>query len=180
MSEGTHLKSIPRQIEPRKFASQEVELTGPIPAEELTRLKSACVGINSVEASVKFFVDDRREKVVKGQVNADLQVQCQRCLEAANLQLMCDVHLAIVWTQEKAKQLPENYDPWVVEEDEADLYSALEEEILLNLPYVVYHDYACVDAKLLHSEPASADEASGIDKANPFQVLKQLKEKTKK
>lgn len=178
MSEGTHLQSIPHRIEPRKFASQEVHLLGSVPVAELTRLAEACVSVTSVRADLAFSVENRREKVVRGQVFAALQVECQRCLSPADLHLTCDVNLAIAWSQDSARQIPESYDPWVVEEDEADLYSMLEEEILLNMPYVVYHDYPCVDAKLLGIGPAA--ESSETDNTNPFQVLKQLKEKPKK
>lgn len=178
MSEGTHSQSIPRCIEPRKFASHEVSLKGPVPVSELTRLADACVHVSAVYADIAFSVEDRREKVVKGRVEADLQVQCQRCLEAADLHLVCPISLTVVWSQDSARQVPDSYDPWIVEEDEADLYSMLEEEILLNMPYVVYHDYQCVDAKLLGQEPPA--EVVETDENNPFQVLKQLKDKPKK
>lgn len=178
MSEGTHSQSIPRCIEPRKFASHEVSLKGTVPVTELTRLAEACISVSSVRADIAFSVENRREKVVKGEVVADLQVQCQRCLEPADLHLTCAVNLAVVWSEDSAKQVPEGFEPWIVEEDEADLHSMLEEEILLNMPFVVYHDYACVDAKLLGQGPAAATLET--DDNNPFQVLKQLKDKPKK
>lgn len=177
MSDGTRPQNIPRCIEPRKFASHEVSLQGPVPVKDLTRLTEACIDVSNVGAELSFAVEDR-ERVVKGQVAAALQVQCQRCLEAAELNLTCDVNLAIVWSEESAREIPDGYDPWIVEEDEADLYGMIEDEILLNMPYIVYHDYACVDAKLLGLGPT--EEPPSKDTHNPFQVLEQLKDKPKK
>lgn len=178
MSEGTHLNTIPRRVEPRKFAHHEVNLAGTVPVTELKRLAEACIAVTAVSADLAFRVEDPREKVVKGQVKADLQVQCQRCLEPADLHLVSDVNLAIVWSQDTARQIPEHLEPWIVEEDEADLYSMLEEEVLLAMPYVVYHDYPCVDAELLGAGPV--DETPAAKTNNPFQVLEQLKDKPKK
>jgi uncharacterized protein len=84
--------------------------------------------------------------------------------------------------EENARHLPGSYDPWILTEEQADLYAVLEEEILLNLPYVAYHDTPCGTALMpvekLQAEQLKPDVVS--DKPNPFQVLKQLKEKTKK
>jgi uncharacterized protein len=182
MSDGTPKQLLPRLIDPRRFAQQGVVLRGPLPVAELHRLKEIGLVVDSVQAELFFAVDQQREKVVSGQLQAEVQLQCQRCLDLMPVSLVCDINLALVRNEEDARHLPGNYDPWISVEEQADLYALLEEEILLNLPYVVYHETPC--GSLLLQEQISQAEQLELDvvsdKPNPFQVLKQLKEKTKK
>lgn len=178
MSDGTQKQSIPRIIEPRKFAHHGVALTGDIPALDMPRLAEVA-SVKVVNVDLCFSLGERKERLLTGSVSASTQMQCQRCLKPVNVDISCDVSLAIVWNEEKAKELPGCYEPWIVEEDEADLYGILEEELLLNVPLVASHKERCVDEALLAKSPANA-EVGETDKLNPFQVLQQLKDTTKK
>jgi uncharacterized protein len=173
MSDGTPKHPLPRLIEPRRFAHQGAVLRGVVPVAELHRLAEIGLAVDAVQAELSFSLDEQRERIVSGQLQADLSLQCQRCLELMPVNLKCEINLALVRDEESARQLPGNYDPWIVAEEQADLYVLLEEEILLNLPYVVYHDSPC--GSLVHSQVEVAEEVVS-DKPNPFQVLKQLKE----
>jgi uncharacterized protein len=176
MSEGTSKHSIPRRIEPRKFAQQGIRLRGKVPVAELTRLREAGVLVDEVEGDLEFSLDEQRERVVRGFIRLRAMLPCQRCLELMPLDLRCDVHVAMVRDEEASRDLPSSYDPWVVADEEADVYDLIEEEILLNLPYVAYHDYACVSLGVESLEKAVDVQP---DKKNPFQVLASLKDKTK-
>src|SRR5690606_35699247 len=101
----------------------------------------------------------------------------QRCLTPVSKPVECDISLAIVWTEEEAKALPKHLDPWIVEEISADFFEMVEEELLLSLPPVAYHEEQCVDPELFQSgEPVVVKH----EKKNPFQVLEQLKSSPKK
>jgi uncharacterized protein len=175
MSEGTLKHSIPRHIEPRKFAHQGLSLRGKVPVAELKRLREAGVQVEVVDVDLEFSLDEQRQRVVQGFIQLRALLPCQRCLELMPLELRCDVQVAMVRDEEASRNLPSSYDPWVVADEEADVYELIEEEIFLNLPYVVYHDYACVSLGTESPEPV-ADVQS--DKKNPFQVLASLKDKT--
>lgn len=178
MSDGTLKHPLPRLIEPRRFTQQSVILRGTVPAGELHRLRESGVIVDRVQAELAFAVDEQREKAVTGQLQVTARQQCQRCLELMPVELVCSINLAIVWDEESSRQLPSSYDPWIVPAEEADLYALVEEEILLNLPYVVYHDTPCTSPLAGLSDGGS--DAEKTDKKNPFQVLEQLKETTKK
>lgn len=178
MFESTVKQSIPRHIEPRRFAQMGVVLSGETPVDGFKRLSEAGVAVQFVQVDLVFSIADRRAKVVEGKITASVEMQCQRCLEPVSLEVLCDVALAVVWTEEAAKNLAGTHEPWLVTEEEADLYCMLEDELLLNLPIVAFHETDCVDRSLLSQGPK--DDAKGTDKNNPFQVLKQLKETTKK
>ncbi len=126
---------------------------------------------------MEFGLDDQREKLVQGKVSADLDVVCQRCLEPFGTRVTSDFALAVVWSEEEARQLPATYDPWITGEGEGDLYEILEEELLLSLPVVSFHEEDCTDKALFSSGDPAGDDFE--QKPNPFQVLKQLKGNTK-
>lgn len=172
MSNGKPEQIIPRQVDPRKFALHGVAVKGSVPVEELKRLAEATVGVNSLEAELQFgFVD--RKPVVTGSLKGSVVQQCQRCLEPVEVALACAVRLSIVMNEQQAKDLAKEQDFWLVPEESADLHAMLEEEALLALPFVAFHDYDCVDASLFRRGPV--DEPAPTKAAGPFGVLEQLK-----
>lgn len=178
MSTGTPEKLIPRRLDPRKMAHQHAFFRGSIPADALPRLQKAVASVDRVAAEVEFSLGDDREKLLRGTLDATVDVICQRCLEPFSQQIHSDFSIAAVWSEEEAKALASAYDPWIVGEGEGDLYEILEEELLLSLPVVTFHQGDCIDAALLSSGESAAEEAESTP--NPFQVLQQLKGNIKK
>lgn len=171
-------KPLPRQGDPRKFAQQGISLDGVIPIVALPRLAESLEGTEGqVFVKLDFGISEEGKKVVSGKAHADLVLVCQRCLTPVSKPVECDISLAIVWTEEEAKALPKHLDPWIVEEISADFFEMIEEELLLSLPPVAYHEEQCVDPELFQSgEPVVVKH----EKKNPFQVLEQLKSSPKK
>lgn len=169
-------KPLPMQGDPRKFAQQGVSLEGFIPVARLPRLVGALVQTDGlVHVKLDFNIGKDGKRVVTGNANAGLALVCQRCLAPVTTMTRCEISLAILWDEEDAKALPAHLDPWIVGEGSADLYEMVEEELLLNLPAVAYHEEQCVDPKLF-----SAGEPVVVKKEkNPFQVLEQLKSSPK-
>jgi uncharacterized protein len=173
MSTDPYEKILPRQLDPRKFAQKGIALSGRIEVTDLPRVAVAVIESDSeVTVDVEFGIDSERRKTLSGTAHAKLQVICQRCLEPMALELESQLALAVVWTEEQATNLPKSLDPWILEEGVADLYEIIEEELLLNLPMVSYHENACVDASAFTSGEAVIETET---KPNPFQVLEQLK-----
>jgi len=175
MSKGPVKQSIVRQIEPRKFSQQGVKLSGFVPVESMSRL--AQIGDSkSISADLQFYMGEQKERCVTGVVRAEFVMECQRCLGDVELAIDCELFWQIVRDTEKAKQIPESCDPWIVCDEEADLYAMLEEELLLNIPNVVTHTHDCMGESL--SFPGPEDKHVAEDEnVNPFQVLSQLKDK---
>jgi len=173
MLEGTPSKVLPKVVEPRKLAQLEAVFQGDIPIGELPRLSDAIVSADKVYAHLTFSIDEEGRKMLEGTVEGQAKIQCQRCMEAMDYTIKADVHLAVVWDEEQAKSLPKHIEPWVVPEPEAELYSILEEELLLALPIVAYHDYPCIDQSLLSAGEPEPDSSNEVE--NPFQILEKLK-----
>lgn len=175
MSEGSPSQRLPRQVNPRKFAYSGVEIEGSIDSAVMTRLAEAVDSIGDLHSRLVFSIRDDGKITVSGTIQAGLSYECQRCLKAMpETSVEIELAIGVVRNEDEAKALPGTLDPWVVEEEESDLYAMIEDEILLALPVVAYHDTDCVDKRLL----SSGDELiePEIEEDNPFSVLAALKE----
>jgi uncharacterized protein len=170
------LKPLPKQGDPRKFAQQGISLQGFVPVKALPRLAEAVQDASGdLQIDLVFAINEEKKKVITGHASADLTLVCQRCLEQVSVPVESNISLAVVWDEEEAEKLPESLDPWIVGEGLADFYEMIEEEMLLSLPAVAYHEEQCVDHQLFSSgQPVEVKKAK-----NPFQVLEQLKSSPK-
>ncbi|KUJ84687.1 nucleic acid-binding protein [Microbulbifer flavimaris] len=166
--------AIPRIVDARKLVQRDQELSGIVPVDGLERLRSTVESVDGdVHAELVFGRDLNRHMVVEGKVSCDVQLLCQRCLQPMPESVEAKVHWGIVWSEEQGKLLPKDLDPVIQEGDELNLYQVLEDEILLNLPMVAYHEEECVprDKFQFGDEPQGEEE----QRENPFKVLEQLK-----
>lgn len=182
MSEGSSLQQLPQLVDPRKFAFQSISVKGIVPEEKLSRLQDVCVetslstSANEVYAELDFFCDDEGRRCISGRATARVYVECQRCLEPFELAIATEVNLAVVWDEAQAQALPKSLDPWILDEETGDLYSMLEEELLLSLPTVALHDFECIEASAFSvGDKESVDQAGTEKRNNPFDVLASLK-----
>lgn len=168
-------KVLPKRIDPRKFAQQGVELTGKITVSDLPRVMDIATGDKGeIMVELSFTVDSEGHKVIEGKASGSVELPCQRCLDNMAFAVEAKVHLGVVWSEDQAKSLPKYLDPVIHGEGHIDLYDLIEEELLLALPMVAYHEHACIDESLYHSGEAVLDEQKG-QAPNPFKVLEQLK-----
>lgn len=173
------IKQLPRWVDSRKFAYHHVELAGQVPEDKLPRLQQAVSSVETpVSAEVRFAIDESGYRTVTGPLRVRVKVVCQRCMGEMDVEVASELGVAIVANDDEAKQMPKSLEPWVVsrEESEADLYAVIEDELLLDLPMVVYHDYQCIDEQMYSAGDAPGAEAKEEGKPNPFQILEQLKD----
>jgi uncharacterized protein len=165
-------KLLPRLLDPRKFAQQGISLQGFVPLVELPRITEALQDTSGeVHVDLTFGLSEEKSKMVSGHARANVSLMCQRCLSPVTVLVESHISLGIVWDEEHANALPEYLDPWIVGEGAADFYDMIEEEMLLSLPAVAYHEEFCIDSKLFTSgEPVEVKQEK-----NPFLVLEQLK-----
>ncbi|MDP1519425.1 YceD family protein [Porticoccus litoralis] len=164
---------LPRILDPRRLANQGEVLSGQVSAAHCERLRDAVLAINvPIQAELVFELAEQGRKVVAGHVDATVEVACQRCLQPMTLPLTVDFRLGIVWSEEEAKSLPKDLDPWVVEQETADLSAMVEDELLLALPFVTYHPQDTCQAE---THVSAMEEPGASEKENPFSILEQLK-----
>ncbi len=176
MSQAPVSKPLPARGDPWKFAQQGVTLSGLVPLASLLRLALALREPGGdARAELRFGRDEQGRRVLTGSVEAELPLECQRCLETVLFPVRSEFALALVADDETAASLPQHLEPWIVTEDQASFHDVIEEELLLSLPTVAVHPEPCIDEGLMSRGDAVADEP----RKNPFQVLEQLKGKRK-
>ncbi len=119
-------------------------------------------------------------------VTAEVESQCQRCLQPMTLTLDKQVKLAILENEEQASQLTED-DDWILIEDVAEIVgreirlpiaSVIEDELLLEIPLSPKHkinDEDCVPVDFIEDDE---EEEAEDEKENPFAILAGLKGKS--
>jgi DUF177 domain-containing protein len=175
---------LPKQVDVRKFVAADVTIEAREPLANFARLPAMLeASAGDVEVQLHFYVDEQRIKRVDGAVRTTLMVLCQRCLKPLPLAIDSRFSVAVVWSDEEAGRLPKELEPYIVGEEPQDVRELVEDELILSVPYVSYHDEGqCVAegydkaAELIDPEPELVVEA----KENPFNVLAQLKDPSKK
>ncbi len=165
---------LPTSLDVRKAAARGSAVSGAVELAKLPRLGEVVAsGEGSIQARLAFDRDEESRSLVTVSVSAQLVVTCQRCLEAMPLEIASENTLAIVGSDEMAAQLPATLDPWIVGEELGDLWSLVEDEVILAIPVVSYHDTdACKQLLDAYRQPPETPETDG---ENPFKVLEQLK-----
>lgn len=174
MAEGALSQSLPRHVNPRKMAYAGTVLCGKVDANRLNILADAVDYIGDICVSLGFSIGDQGKLLVTGRIDAELAHQCQRCLKTMpSRHDIAEVAVCVVRNEDEAKQLPGSLDPWVVSDEDADFYAFIEEELLLILPVVAYHEEHCIDLSDLSTD--ADNTVSDNNQSNPFSVLSALK-----
>ncbi|HIP81902.1 MAG TPA: hypothetical protein EYH16_05770 [Leucothrix mucor] len=178
---------LPREIDPYRLVEQGRELVGRLPVTDFSRLqdmlfyKTADDRKRDKTALNVTLVFDRTETglpMVKGKIECDLDLHCQRCLKAVNMPFETDLAVVFVTTDVQAETLQEGFDTWLVEDNNLFLQDFIEDEILLALPIVVSHEKCQPARELIEALPEDAVADGSEDKQekeNPFAALKDLK-----
>jgi uncharacterized protein len=177
---------LPKSVDPFRLAEQKAEFEGYIPLSEMARFVDCILGAASSEpedqcqVSLSFGMDEERRRIVCGHLQARVVLECQRCMKPMARTLTSDFRLGIVTGDEQAQQLPSDLEPFETDNFHADLWSMVEDELLLALPPFPLHERLdCEATEVLESfEHDPAEPESGAEKRkNPFDVLADLKKR---
>ncbi len=189
---------IPQRIDHYRYTDKGVTLEGIISSQEskkdLLRLNESIISLQGdIHYHLEFDNDRLDNRIVTGHVDAQVVMQCQRCMENFTLALDCAVAIAFVhddFEQQKAED--SGYDVfWLNKKEFFDPRVLIEDELLLALPQFAMHPEAdfgttCniqydfpADKPPGHTDNQDMDTASEQDQKqeddNPFAILKQLK-----
>lgn len=165
---------IPTHVDPRKMADRSATLQGELLLASLERL---CDPLSDdagrVTVRLSFERDEQRTVVIHSELDVEVKMVCQRCLELVALPIHSECTYAVVKEGADSQSLPKGYDVLEVGEDPLDLLTLVEDELLLALPIVPAHDpEECQQPAGLDEPEPSEDE---VPRSNPFSVLAQLK-----
>jgi len=170
--------ALPTLIDPRKLANQGIVLEGHFHAQHLPRLALAVSDIETpLSASLKFAVDEAGAKIVSGTLGMRVTAVCQRCMDPVSVALSAEFLAQVIWSEDQLANVPGDREPWIVIDKMASLSELLEDEILLALPLVNYHETGmCTGDTFISKDRAVNEETRDeIVADNPFNILQQLK-----
>ncbi len=170
------MQTLPVYLNFAQKAKIGFEIQGKWPIKRLKRLNEVLLSDQGdIEADLKF---DRAGPIpfITGHITAELQLKCQRCMQAVPYSVDINFKLGLVQNDAHMKKLPDEYEPCLVkeEDDNNHLPDMLEDELILALPLVAMHDYDCSDYLQQHKSEQQNEVNSVEEKENPFSVLKDL------
>jgi len=174
---------LPKSVDPFRLAEHNVVLEGEIPLKALSRFRDAVRSVeddSKCKVTLSFSLDRERRRMVVGELEAPVVLECQRCMGPMPYTLISRFTLGLVTTDSQAQQLPKDLEPFLTEDFSADLWSMTEDELLLVLPPFPLHEREeCPASGVLKAlEPAGiADEPETKSGDNPFSVLADFKTK---
>jgi uncharacterized protein len=156
----------------QKEATQRSYHEGLITLKELSRLASMLKS-DQAEISVQFCITDSDydQLVIKGHVEAELAIECQRCLKPVVQPVDLDFELLINAPDHIVQN--SGLDTIFSEDGTIDIFELVEDEMILGLPLVSLHENDSCNEYWKISDKVQ-EEAK---KENPFLVLEKLKTK---
>lgn len=172
---------LPKIVDPYRLAEHGSVLEGDVPLTALTRFREAVHGVEDgavCRVKLTFYMDGERRRIASGELEAPVDLQCQRCMEPMGFVLESNFILGLVTSDEQAQQIPKDLEPFLTDDFSAELWTMAEDELLLALPAFPLHDRSECPARedLEAYEPDySSAEPEETSRENPFSVLADLK-----
>lgn len=109
---------------------------------------------------------------IKGMATAPIRLTCQRCLQPIELELEATFHLAPVTRIDEVKTLPSSCEPLLVPGDgRVDVGAMVEDELILELPIVAYHEDGVCTSQLAGRRKRDSNDSS---RQRPFADLAEI------
>ncbi len=167
-------------LDVRTLCREGDRLQGEWPLARMPRLGSSLEGAPPAGAAVAWSAQGESRPVTGGEpqlwlhlvAHAEVQLQCQRCLQPLRHALAVDRRFLFVRSEADAERLDEELeDDVMVLPVRLDLPEVLEDELILALPLVPRHEGACPQPLPLLVPDAVPEE----ERANPFAALAALR-----
>jgi uncharacterized protein len=166
---------LPDHADPYRLCEQTAVFSGEIAFINLPRLLPLLVtSEGSASYQVSFGRDADGRYRIAGEVQAVLVLVCQRCMQTMPLPVDITFCVSPVSGPQEAEQLPDGYDPLLVDALRLCPADIIEDELILAIPAAPRHtetqcgvDLHVLNQPVQHIEPAV--------KENPFAVLASLK-----
>jgi len=169
---------LPVHIDPIRMAETRRLLQGSIALAEMARLAESLQDTDGeVAVSLEFGIDNEGIRFMRGHIEAEVGLECQRCLETMRYPIDSEFSLAMVRNAGEAETLPSHYEPLLVGGEPLFLRDIIEDELLLALPIVAMHPPEECSVRISSDRQAGKTntDTGATAKENPFAVLADLK-----
>ncbi len=166
---------LPFKVDPFRFAHDAVELDSRLPLTQMKRLSAMLYQPDGTAGiSLAFAVDALGISILRGRVQASLDLICQRCLEPVHVDVDASLALGFARSEAGLEQVSSEFEAIRVEDGQVNLLDLLEDEIMLALPQIPRHEENECQASTMADAPEII-EARPEKRENPFSVLAGLK-----
>jgi uncharacterized protein len=168
---------LPDKIDPFKAAAHGIKLHGFLKVKNMNRLLPLLhASEGEVQVNLDFSKDEQGICIVRGHIQANFMLQCQRCMGSLNYEIMDDFISGVVDNEEQATDIPEGYDDIIIANEAVlAIQDMIEDDLIISLPIVPMHDPDVCNIKLPlgvgSHEPVAEDN-------NPFKVISILRSKS--
>lgn len=181
---------LPVEVNPFRLVEQRKILSGGISQLRMSRIQDLLCDDKDDTAEVKVKLAFDRTEIglpcITGEMEAQLDLSCQRCLSKLPYSLSSTIQVIFVMTDEQAERAQsEGYDTYLVEDERLFLQDFIEDELLLALPLSTMHEDCDAGRPYIEGLPGDevvneihneTDLAEEGEKENPFAALKNLKD----
>ncbi|MDQ1363715.1 MAG: hypothetical protein QG652_1577 [Pseudomonadota bacterium] len=168
---------IPEFLDFVQKADHGTGIKGVCPVSRMQRLAAMLLDDSGSVAVDVQFGRQGKLRTLGGELSANLNVVCQRCLQPMQYTLQTRMNLALIRDDADADALPAGLEPLLLEADEMNLAAVIEDELLLALPLVLVHEQDCSDFLQQQAQRQKQEAVMAAEqkvKTNPFAVLKDL------
>jgi uncharacterized protein len=168
-------ENLPEKINPYRFAEARNQLHGVLHVKDMSRLRQSLADDSGeIKIDLQFGVDEQGISFLRGQLETQLTLQCQRCMETFVYEIVGNFLSGIVKSEEEAKELPEIYEPVIAAEGELVIQDMIEDELIVSLPIVPRHDLKACNVQ---SSKVMLGSEKELEEDNPFKVIEFLRVK---
>jgi uncharacterized protein len=162
-------ETLPERLSAVRFVDAGERLAGALEPAHYKRLAEIATLLPGGTAELQGSQDPFGPRVVRGTLQCEVRLTCQRCLQPVDVALSGDILWGLVRDEKAAGQLDRKLDPIVLDDGELWLRQAIEDELLLLVPIMPTHDM-CDTGWTSDPEPDLAPA-----RVSPFGVLSALK-----
>jgi len=165
---------LPLTIEPKRLARNGEIIAGQYAIHDMQRLGGLLHDQAGLVIFRLEFTYDEKQNIpfIKGEIKAQVNIQCQRCLGGMEFKVNNPVYLGIVTDRAASLSLPEECEPLQIEEETVILHDIIEDELILALPISAMHNTnVCKATELIN-------EINNKTGNSPFAALNKLTRKS--
>jgi len=132
-----------QRIDPIACLRQQQVLEGELSSEQLPRLSESLSGPTpDISYKLTFHADAQGRCIIDCFINTFLKMQCHHCGQEMVLPVSIASQLCIITDAKLAKNLPDEYEPLVVESESGtvSLLDVIEDELILAIPMIPRHE----------------------------------------
>ncbi|WP_190600814.1 YceD family protein [Candidatus Vesicomyidisocius sp. SY067_SCS001] len=164
------MQGIPDIIKLFSFAKKGLNFSHIYKVKDFPRMKKLLSNIDDkIKVELSFYIKNNVVPCIKGSIQLNAVVDCQRCLNKVNIHLSPSFKIGFLKNEQQKENLDSSFETILNTDKTFSTIEFITDELLISIPMSPMHSYDCQsyqDKEWINSQ----------DKYHPFARLKQLKD----